>query len=44
MRSPSGTDQSVREETLPKLIIVVTCFSERKDSSESKQVGTSVTL
>jgi hypothetical protein len=44
MRSPSGNDQSVREETLQKLIRVVTCFCARKDSSESKHVGMSVTL
>jgi hypothetical protein len=44
MKSPSGNDQSVREETLPKLIRVVTCFCAKKDSSESRHVGTSVTL
>ncbi len=44
MKSLSGNDQKVREEILPKLIRVVTCFSVRKDSSESRHVGTSVTL
>ncbi len=44
MKSPSGNDQRVREEILPKLIRVVTCFSVRKDSSESRHVGTSITL
>ncbi len=44
MKSLSINDQSVREETLPKLIRVVTCFSVRKDSYESRHVGSSVTL
>jgi len=44
MKSPSGNDQSVKEDNLPKLIRVVTCFCARKDSSESRQVGTSVAL
>jgi len=30
MRSPSGNDQSVREETLPKLIRVVICFCDKE--------------
>ncbi len=44
MKSSSVNDQSVREQTLPKFIRVVTCFSVRKDSSESRHVGSSVTL
>jgi hypothetical protein len=44
IKSSSVNDQSVREETLPKLIRVVTCFSVRRDSSESRHVGSLVTL
>ncbi len=44
MKSSSVNDQSPKEETLPKLIRVVACFSVRKDSSGSRYVGSSVTL
>jgi hypothetical protein len=44
MNSPSGNDQNVREDNLPKLIRMVTCSCARKDSSESRHVGTSVAL
>ncbi len=44
MKPSSVDDQSVREETLSKLIRVVTCFGVRNDSSESRHVGSSVML